>query len=351
MNSNTYGKIFSITTFGESHGEGIGVVIDGCPSGVRIDISEIQLELDKRKPGSNSLSSPRKESDKAVIISGIFEGKTTGTPIMIMVKNESHRSSDYEDIKDKFRPGHADFTYYKKFGIRDYRGGGRASARESIGRVAAGAIAKKILAGYGVDIYSFVTQVADIKSVSFDRDYINENPLHTACRDSYLLMERAIISAKSAGDSVGAILDFRVVGVKIGLGEPIFDRLNARLAYALMSIPAVKGVEFGLGFESVNYLGSRMNDEIDSNGFKTNNAGGILGGISNGEEIYGRLVLKPVSSIAIPKRTIDINNQEVEIITKGRHDSCVAPRAVVIVEAMIAITILDMLLIDNAKKI
>ncbi len=351
MNSNTFGKLFSITTFGESHGEAVGVVIDGCPAGITIKIEDIQKELDKRRPGSSALSSPRDEKDIAMIYSGVFEGKTTGTPIMIMVKNESQKSGDYDAIKDLFRPGHADYTYYKKYGIRDHRGGGRSSVRESIGRVAALGIARKILDSYGIDIFAHVTQVGNITAETFDRDFIDENPLHTACVEKYDEMSAEILRVKALGDSIGAILEFRAKGVYAGVGEPIFDRLNARLSYALMSIPAVKGVEFGLGFNAVNYLGSQMNDEIKSDGFTTNNSGGMLGGISNGDDIYGRLVVKPVSSILIPKKTIDIEGNDSEIVTMGRHDSCVAARAVVIVEAMIALTLVDLILIDKSKKL
>lgn len=347
---NSFGEIFKITTFGESHGEGIGVVIDGCPSGIGLVAKDIDYELERRRPGQSHLSSPRDEEDKCEILSGLFEGQTTGTPIAILVRNKNKRSADYNDIKDKFRPGHADFTYYKKFGIRDYRGGGRSSARETIGRVAAGAIAQKINEKFGIEVYAYVTKVGKIQAKHFDKSYIEQNPLRTADRGAFHAMEAEITSAGEAGDTVGAVVELVIKNLPIGLGEPIFDRFNARLAYGIMSMPAVKGIEFGLGFASAELRGSFMNDEITSKGFLSNNAGGTLGGITTGQDVVLRFVLKPISSISIPKRSVDINGNDVEVVTLGRHDPCAAARAVPIAEAMAAIVTADMILINNARK-
>ena len=351
MNSNSYGEFFKITTFGESHGAAVGVIIDGCPAGFEINEEDIQKELDRRKPGQSKVSTLRKEDDSVEILSGVFEGKTTGTPVALMVRNTSQRSQDYNDIKDLFRPGHADYTYFKKFGIRDYRGGGRASARETIGRVAAGAVAKKILALKGIDIFGYIIQIENIMAEKFDRDFIEQNPIRTADVDAYPLMEEAILKAKMEQDSVGGVIELCIKNVPAGLGEPVFDRLNARLAYAIMSIPAVKGVEFGAGFKAAAMRGSQNNDEITPDGFLSNNAGGTLGGISSGQYIILRFAVKPTSSILTPKKTIDIYGNPHEIVTKGRHDPCVAPRGVVVAEAMAALTIVDMMMINAGRQI
>lgn len=351
MFSNTYGEMFRITTFGESHGEAVGVVIDGCPAGIELNISDIQKELDRRRPGQSKLSTMRKEPDSAEILSGVFENKTTGTPIAVVVKNTSQRSQDYNDIKDLFRPGHADYTYFKKYGIRDYRGGGRASARETIGRVAGGAVAKKILGMKNIDIFGHVVQIENVYAESFDRDFIEQNPVRTADKNKADEMAEAIDRARMDKDSVGGVIEIVVKNMPVGIGEPIFDRLNARLAYAVMSIPAVKGIEFGSGFKSASMRGSQNNDEITSSGFLSNNAGGTLGGISTGQDIVFRFAVKPTSSILIPRRTIDIEGNDREIITKGRHDPCVAPRAVPIAESMTALTILDMMMIHYGRNI
>lgn len=351
MNSNSYGEFFKITTFGESHGEGVGVVIDNCPAGMPLCEEDIQVELDRRKPGMSKISTMRKEDDKAEILSGIFEGKTTGTPIAILVRNSNQRSKDYDDIKDLFRPGHADYTYFHKYGIRDYRGGGRASARETIGRVAAGAVAKKILKTKGIDIFGYTIQISNIKAENFNRDFIEQNPVRTADEKAYPLMEEAILNAKMSKDSVGGIIEVCIKNMPCGIGEPIFDRLNARLAYGIMSIPAVKGIEFGAGFNAALLKGSENNDEITPNGFLSNNAGGTLGGISSGQDIVFRFAVKPTSSILIEKQTVNKNNEPVKIITKGRHDPCVAPRAVVISESMAALTVVDMIMIHTGRQI
>ncbi|MDY5051174.1 MAG: chorismate synthase [Candidatus Mucispirillum faecigallinarum] len=351
MNSNSYGEFFKITTFGESHGAAVGVIIDGCPAGLEISAEDIQKELDRRKPGQSKVSTLRKEDDTVEILSGVFEGKTTGTPVALMVRNTSQRSQDYNDIKDLFRPGHADYTYFKKFGIRDYRGGGRASARETIGRVAAGAVAKKILSLKGIDIFGYIIQIENVRAEKFDRDFIEQNPVRTADVDAYPLMEEAILKAKMEQDSVGGVIELCIKNVPAGLGEPVFDRLNARLAYAIMSIPAVKGVEFGAGFKAAAMRGSQNNDEITPDGFLSNNAGGTLGGISSGQDIVLRFAVKPTSSILTPKKTIDIYGNPHEIVTKGRHDPCVAPRGVVVAEAMAALTIVDMMMINAGRQI
>lgn len=351
MVSNSYGEMFRITTFGESHGEGVGVVIDGCPAGISLSVEDIQKELDRRRPGQSSLSTMRNEADKAEILSGIFEGKTTGTPIAVLVRNTNQRSGDYSEIMELFRPGHADFTYFKKYGIRDYRGGGRASARETIGRVAGGAVAKKILESKNIDIFAYVIQIENIKAESFNRDFIEKNPVRTADVNAAEKMAQAIDNARRDKDSVGGVIELVIKNIPVGIGEPIFDRLNARLAYAVMSIPAVKGIEFGAGFKAASMRGSQNNDEITSSGFLSNNAGGTLGGISTGQDIVLRFAVKPTSSIQIPKKTIDINGNDREIITKGRHDPCVAPRAVPVAEAMAAVTVVDMLMLHNGRNI
>lgn len=351
MVSNSYGEMFRITTFGESHGEGVGVVIDGCPAGISLSVEDIQKELDRRRPGQSSLSTMRNEADKAEILSGIFEGKTTGTPIAVLVRNTNQRSGDYSEIMELFRPGHADFTYFKKYGIRDYRGGGRASARETIGRVAGGAVAKKILESKNIDIFAYVIQIENIKAESFNRDFIEKNPVRTADVNAAEKMAQAIDNARRDKDSVGGVIELVIKNMPVGIGEPIFDRLNARLAYAVMSIPAVKGVEFGAGFKAASMRGSQNNDEITSSGFLSNNVGGTLGGISTGQDIVLRFAVKPTSSIQIPKKTIDINGNDREIITKGRHDPCVAPRAVPVAEAMAAVTVVDMLMLHNGRNI
>ena len=350
MSFSVFGEIFKISTFGESHGAGVGVVIDGCPAGIELNESVIQKELDRRRPGQSALSTPRSEEDTAEILSGVFEGRTTGTPIAILVRNKNQKSGDYDAIKELFRPGHADYTYYKKYGFRDYRGGGRASARETIGRVAAGAVAKKFLEMQGVDIFAHVIRVGSIKATNFDRSYIEQNPVRTADREAFPLMEDLILAVKKEGDSIGAVIELKASGVPSGLGEPIFDRMNARLAYAMMSIPAVKGVEFGAGFDAASMRGSEMNDEITQAGFLSNNSGGTLGGITTGQDIILRFAIKPTSSILIPKKTVNIKGEDAEIRTKGRHDPCLAPRAVPVAEAMAAIVIADMMLIHRARS-
>lgn len=332
MSGNTFGKLFKLTSCGESHGLAYVGIVDGCPAGIKLSEEDIQIELDRRKPGQSSLTSQRRESDQVKIISGVFEGVTTGTPIGLLIENTDQRDSDYSNIKDKFRPGHADYTYFQKYGIRDYRGGGRASARETVLRVAAGAIAKKVLREkYQIEIQGFLTQVGSLKITENNSDEL----------------EKLITQLRREGDSVGARVDVIAKNVPVGLGEPIFDRLDAEIAKALMSIPAVKGVEIGDGFAVVTQKGSEHRDEMNAVGFLSNHSGGILGGISSGQEIRVSVAFKPTSSIVLPAKTIDINNQETEIITKGRHDPCVGIRGVVVVEAMLALVLIDFLLLQS----
>lgn len=373
MAGNTLGKLFQITTFGESHGDGIGVVIDGCPAGLEITREDIQKELDRRRPGTSHLTTPRQEKDQVEILSGIFEGKTMGTPIALLIRNQDQIPAVYEPIKDLYRPGHADATYDAKYGMRDWRGGGRASARETIGRVAAGAIAKKLLAHSGVQITGYVTQIGTVKITQVDESIITTNPLN--CPDTTVLdaMIKEIETARKDLDSVGGIVEIIARGVPAGLGEPVFDKLSADLARGIMSIPAVKGFEIGDGFASSSRHGSENNDEWTLKhapqqgcpsgerplgalknshiGTTTNHAGGIIGGISNGEDIILRFALKPTSSIAKKQQTVDKNGTSAEIEVHGRHDPCVAPRAVPIGEAMVALILADHYLRNKISRI
>ena len=350
MAGNTFGTIFRSTTFGESHGKAIGVVIDGCPAGLTLDLSHIQLELNRRKPGQSKLVSPRKENDEFEIFSGVFEGKTTGCPIMVMVRNEDAKSKDYEKIKDLFRPGHADFTYFAKHGFRDHRGGGRSSARETIGRVIAGAVAKQLLSKVGISILGGVTKIGNVEAKKYVWDSVESNDVRSVDPEAVEAMISEIEKARKDRDSVGGILEVQAHGVPPGIGEPVFDRLEAVLSLALMSIPAVKGVEIGLGFKSASLRGSEMNDEMFPDGFASNNHGGVLGGLSSGAPIVARVALKPTSSIPQEKNTIDTSFSKQTISTLGRHDPCVVMRAVPIAEAMLALTLVDLWLIDLAKK-
>jgi chorismate synthase len=351
MAGSTFGQTFRISTFGESHGPALGVIVDGCPAGLPLSAEDIQRDLDRRKPGQSLLTTQRQESDRAEILSGVFDGCTTGTPIAILVRNEDARSQDYTLIKDLFRPGHADYTYWKKYGRRDYRGGGRSSARETIGRVAAGAIARKLLAGHGVSIVGYVTQIGPVKIVNKDFSAINRNALFCPDPDVAEAMIAVIKDAQAKKDSVGALVEVVARGVPAGLGEPVFDKLDADLAKAMMSINAVKGVEIGDGFGVVEMRGSENCDPITPKGFASNHAGGILGGISNGDEIVIRMALKPTSSIAIEQDTIDIHGNAAKVATKGRHDPCVGIRAVPIAEAMMALVLADHFLRDHASRV
>lgn len=348
MGGNSFGTLFRITTWGESHGEGLGVVIDGCPPRIDLSNKDIQKELDRRKPGKGKGSSPRKERDRVEILSGIFEGKTTGTPISLLIRNEDVDSSSYEEWKEVFRPGHADFTYQAKYGIRDYRGGGRASARETIGRVAAGAVAKKILRKEKVEIIAYTLELGGIRAEKIDYKEIERNILRCPDRKAAAAMRMKIEEAKARGDTLGGIVEILVQGCPPGLGEPVFDKLEADLAKAVMSIGAVRGVEIGAGFGVARMLGSQSNDPLGPKGFKKNDAGGILGGISNGADIVLRAAVKPIPSISLEQRTVNQAKRPVSLRIKGRHDISAIPRINPVCEAMVAIVLVDHLLRQKA---
>mgnify|MGYP000709284871 CR=1 FL=1 len=351
MPGNTFGTLFRITTFGESHGRALGVIIDGCPAGLDIDTRAIQFELDRRRPGQSRLVSPRREDDEFEIYSGVFEAKTTGMPIMALVVNEDAKSKDYEAIKNLFRPGHADFTYFAKYGFRDYRGGGRASARETIGRVIGGAIAKQLLATINVTFRGGVTQVGHVHAKKYLWEQVESNEVRSVDPDVVAKMTGEIESARKNRDSVGGIVEVQAVGVPPGWGEPVFGKLDAVIAGAMMSIPAAKGIEIGAGFQVVSGKGSETNDEFYPDGFHKNDHGGILGGISSGAPIVVKIAIKPTSSIPKEQNTINSNFEECLISTKGRHDPCVAIRAVPIAEAMLALVLADFYLQDSVAKI
>lgn len=342
MSGNTFGKLFTVTTFGESHGLALGCIVDGCPPGVTLSEQDIQVELDRRKPGQSRYTTQRREADVVKILSGVFEGKTTGTPIGMVIENTDQRSKDYSNIKDQFRPAHADYTYMHKYGVRDYRGGGRSSARETAMRVAAGAVAKQFLAqALGVKVRGYLSQLGPIAIDSVDWDQVSQNPFFCPDASKVPEMEAYMQALNKEGNSVGAKITVVAEGVPPGLGEPIFDRLDADLAHGLMSINAVKGVEIGAGFAAVAQKGTEHRDELTPTGFLSNHAGGILGGISSGQDIVAHLALKPTSSLHLPGRSIDVHGQPVEVITKGRHDPCVGIRATPIAEAMMAIVLMD----------
>ena len=352
--SNKFGKIFTLTTFGESHGKAIGGIIDGCPANKDIDLSIVQFDLDRRKPGQSKIVTQRKESDRVEFLSGIFEGKTTGTPIGFIIVNKDQKSKDYDHIKNIFRPSHADFVYQKKYGIRDYRGGGRSSARETACRVVAGSIAKQIL--NDISFKAFVSRVGDV-SISSDFSKVNfenieKNPVRCPDLKKAEEMENLIKSVRKEGDTIGGVVSCIIKNVPVGIGEPVFDKLHAELGKAMLSINAVKGFEYGSGFAGVKMKGSEHNDQYEADeSTKTNYSGGIQGGISNGMDIYFNVAFKPVATIMKDQRTIDNKGKETSISGKGRHDPCVVPRAVPIVEAMASLVILDMILINNSKKL
>ena len=347
---NTFGKKFTITTFGESHGKALGCIVDGVPAGLQIDESFIQSELDRRKPGKSRLETARKEDDKVEILSGTFEGLSTGTPIMMVIFNSNQKSRDYDNVKDLFRPGHADFTYFHKYGIRDYRGGGRSSARETAARVAGGAIAKLMLKTVGVTIESGLCEVDGIQAKTYDFEHAKTSLLYALDKEVEKAQEEAILSAKKQHDSVGGVVLTVAKGVPIGLGEPIYYKLDAILAEAMMGINASKGVEIGEGVLSTSLKGSQNNDPIRPEGFKTNHAGGILGGISNGDDIVIKTHFKPTPSIFQKQETVNTNNEAMEFELKGRHDPCVAIRGSVVCEAMMALVLADMLLLNMGKR-
>ena len=348
MGGDSFGRLFRITTWGESHGEALGVVIDGCPPRIDLSNEDIQKELNRRSPGKGKGSSPRKERDSVEILSGIFEGKTTGTPISLLIRNVDVDSSPYEEWKEVFRPGHADFTYQAKYGIRDYRGGGRPSARETIGRVAAGAVAKKILGKEKVEVIAYTVELGGARAEKVDFEEIKRNIFLCPDRDAAISMGKKIEEAKLQGDSLGGIVEILVRGCPSGLGEPVFDKLEADLAKALMSIGAVRGVEVGAGFGVACMLGSQCNDPIGPEGFEKNDAGGILGGISNGEDILLRVAVKPIPSISLEQRTVDQAMRPVSLRIKGRHDVSAIPRINSVCEAMVAIVLADHLLRQRA---
>lgn len=350
MSGNTFGTLFAVTTFGESHGPAIGCVVDGCPPGMLLAEEDIQPFLDKRKPGQSKFTTQRREDDKVQILSGVFEGKTTGAPIALLIHNTDQRSSDYKDIKDIFRPGHADFTYHHKYGHRDYRGGGRSSARETAARVAAGAIARLYLQRVlNIEIVGYLQQMGDLVLAFEDEAEITNNPFFCPNKNQIQDLADYIERLRRQGDSVGARVNVVAKGVPVGLGDPVFDKLDASLAFAMMSINAVKAVEIGSGFEVVTQLGSVHRDQISSQGFLSNHAGGILGGISTGQDVTVSMALKPTSSITTPGKTINTAGEEVTIVTKGRHDPCVGIRAVPIAEAMMALVLMDHYLRDTAQ--
>lgn len=351
MSGNTLGTLFTVTSFGESHGPAIGCIVDGCPPGLEIRTEDIQFELDRRKPGTSRHVTQRRESDTVEILSGVFEGKTTGTPIALLIRNEDQRSKDYGKIMDVFRPGHADYTYWQKYGIRDYRGGGRSSARETAVRVAAGAIAKKWLhEKYGIVIRGYMAQLGPIE-IPFRRwEDIDQNPFFAADNSYVDQLETFMDQLRKSGDSVGAKISVIAQGVPVGWGEPVYDRLDAEIAYAMMNINAVKGVEIGAGFASVTQKGTEHSDEMTPQGFLSNNAGGILGGISTGQDIVAHVAIKPTSSIRLERRSIDKDGNPAIVETHGRHDPCVGIRATPIVEAMLALVLIDHALRHRAQN-
>lgn len=354
MPGNSFGKRFRITTWGESHGPAVGVVIDGCPANLQIAESDIQQELDKRRPGASPIATSRQEADRVVILSGVFNQLTTGTPIALMIANTDTKTSDYEYLAEAFRPGHADYTYHRKFGFRDWRGGGRSSARETAARVAAGAVAKKVLERYGVHLLGFVEQIGSIRCSAYDLAEIDRNPVRCPDREAAQAMLELVATLANLGDSIGSIVKLVISNVPGGLGEPVFDKLPAVLAHALFSIPAVKGVEFGAGFEAATMQGSQCNDAMipgeSEPRFLSNHAGGALGGISTGQDITARIAFKPPASIRIPQQTVTTSGQPLELTVTGRHDPVIGPRAVAVVEAMAALVMADFILRSQADR-
>ena len=351
MAGNTFGQAFTVTTFGESHGVALGAIVDGCPPGLELSEADLQIDLDRRRPGQSKYTTQRRELDEVKIMSGVFEGRTTGTPIGLVIENTDQRSRDYGEIKDQYRPAHADYSYDKKYGFRDYRGGGRASARETSMRVAAGGIAKKYLwETFGTRISGYLSQIGAIKPKIDSLEHVEDNPFF--CPDPNVVDEIAALidQLRRDGDSIGARINVVASNVPAGLGEPVFDKLDADLASALVSINAVKGVEFGTGFLSVTQRGSMHRDEMDASGFLSNNAGGVLGGISTGQNVEVSIALKPTSSLTMPGKSIDRYGNEVEVVTKGRHDPCVGIRATPIAEAMVALVLMDHVLRDRGQN-
>lgn len=352
MAGNSIGKLFTVTSYGESHGTAMGCIVDGCPPGLELSAADLQVDLERRRPGKSRHTTQRREPDEVEILSGTFEGKTTGTPIALIVYNRDARPKDYNDIKDKFRPGHADYTYLKKYGLRDYRGGGRASARETVMRVAAGAIAKKYLfEKLGILVRGYLAQLGTIKIEHKDWKVVEQNPFFCPDADKVAELETFVDALRKQGDSAGAHVNIVASGMPVGLGEPVTGRLDADLAGAMMSINAVKGVEIGAGFRSVSQKGSEHRDEMTPQGFLSNNAGGILGGISSGQDLVVGVAFKPTSSIRIAGKTVDVDGQAAEIVATGRHDPCVGIRGVPVAEAMLAIVVMDHVLRHRAQNI
>ena len=351
MSGNTTGKLFNVTTFGESHGVALGCIIDGCPPGMELSEEDIQIYLDKRKPGSSKFTTQRKEEDKVEILSGVFEGKTTGTPIGLLIRNKDQRSKDYDKLKNVFRPSHADYSYIQKYGIRDHRGGGRASARETTMRVAAGSVARKYLEEtYGIKITGYLSQIGSLKVEEIDLTEIDKNPFFCPDKNMNTEIEELIEDLRTEGDSIGAKITVRVMNLPTGLGEPVFDKLDAEIAKALMGINAVKGVEIGAGFSVVETKGSESRDEMSPEGFKSNSSGGTSGGISTGQDLIASIALKPTSSIAKEGDTVDKEGKAAKIEVKGRHDPCVGLRATPIAESMIALVLIDHLLRNRGQN-
>lgn len=352
MSGNTFGKLFTVTTFGESHGPALGAIVDGCPPGLTLSEADLQRDLDRRRPGKSRHTTQRREPDEVRILSGLFEGRTTGTPIGLLIENQDQRSKDYSEIMDRFRPGHADYTYHQKYGWRDYHGGGRASARETALRVAAGAIARKYLhERYGVTIRGYLAQLGPIRPARLVWEEVENNPFFCPDPNKVAELEQFMDALRKSGDSIGARVTVIASGTPVGWGEPIFDRLDADIAHALMSINAVKGVEIGAGFASVEQHGTEHRDELSPDGFLSNNAGGVLGGISTGQDIVASIALKPTSSLRLPGRTINLQGEPVTVVTEGRHDPCVGIRATPIAEAMLALTLMDHALRHRAQNL
>ncbi|MCC6315662.1 MAG: chorismate synthase [Thermomicrobiales bacterium] len=353
--ASSFGRIFRLTTWGESHGPALGVVVEGCPAGIALHVEEIQHDLDRRRVGQSAVTTPRGEKDRAQILSGVFEGVTTGAPISLITYNADADSSKYDNLRDVFRPGHADYTYWAKYGHRDHRGGGRSSARETWGRVAAGAIARKVLASVGCEVFGFAREIGGIAMETFDRAAIEQNIVRCPDPAAAEKMVAAVLQAKAEKNSLGGVVEVRAIGVPVGLGEPTFDKLDALIGQAMLSIPATKGVEIGEGFAAARSTGFANNDPfVAENGrirAGSNRAGGTLGGISSGEEIVVRVAVKPTSSVARPQQTVDVNMQPREILVEGRHDPSVVPRAVPVCEAMLAIVLADLLLLNRAARI
>lgn len=352
MSGNTFGKLFTVTTFGESHGAALGAIVDGCPPGLALCAADVQCDLERRRPGKSRHTTQRREPDMVRILSGVFDGRTTGTPIGLLIENVDQRSQDYSEIMDRFRPGHADYTYHHKYGFRDYRGGGRSSARETAMRVAAGAIARKYLRErYGVQIRGYLAQLGAIRPHKLLWETINDNPFFCPDPDIVPVLEDFMDALRKSGDSIGARVSVVASGIPLGWGEPVFDRLDADIAHAMMSINAVKGVEIGDGFACIEQRGTQHRDELTSAGFLSNHAGGILGGISSGQDIIVSIALKPTSSLRLPGRSINVDGAAVEVVTKGRHDPCVGVRATPIAEAMLALVLMDHALRHRAQNL